>query len=379
MKRTVYFYLAVAGATSALAACSFGVDLTGYFGGGAPDSGSDAPVVVQDTGTDGGDPDTSVSADASDSGVDGSDAAQPIQFVSCAGDGGPGLSTCGPIQNENCCASPLVTGGTFYRSYDGLTNTSTAHRATVSNFRLDRFEATVGRFRKFVAASAAGWVPPAGSGKHAHLNGGAGLLQDGTTVPETGWDSAWDSSLATTAAQWTTNLSCEATHQTWTANAANNEERPLVCATWFEAAAFCIWDGGFLPSEAEWNYAASGGELQRVYPWSNPATSTAVDCSYVNYASCAAGTTTRVGKLSNGDGKWGQADLAGNAWEWNVDWYQAYPTPCKDCARFAPNSYRVIRGGSFVDDTTTLLASSRGSIPPAGRYNNVGFRCARTP
>ena len=49
---------------------------------------------------------------------------------------------------------------------------------------------------------------------------------------------------------------------------------------WFESYAFCIWDGGFLASEAEWNYAAAGGSEQRYYPWSSPATSTTIDGTY---------------------------------------------------------------------------------------------------
>ena len=46
---------------------------------------------------------------------------------------------------------------------------------------------------------------------------------------------------------------------------------PRETVNWYEAIAFCAWDGGFLPTETEWHYAASGGSAQRAYPWSSPA------------------------------------------------------------------------------------------------------------
>ncbi len=299
---------------------------------------------------------------------------------SCGGDaGGPGLSNCGPVRNESCCASPLVPGGTYYRSYDGVSDKDTSAPATVSSFRLDLFETTVGRFRKFVAASSAGWVPADGSGKHSHLNGGKGLSQGSSNVEEPGWESTWNSNLAKSQAVWTEKLSCESTYQTWSGTPGVNEERPIVCETWFEAAAFCIWDGGFLPSEAEWNYAASGGDEQRVYPWSkDPPTSTTVDCGHANYAGCA-GTVIKVGSAPQGDGRWSHADLSGNAWEWNADWYQVYPTPCVDCGSFTQTSSRAIRGGSYGSAMSNVVASMRNYAAPVYHQHSVGFRCARIP
>src|SRR5206468_1762189 len=130
----------------------------------------------------------------------------------------------------------------------------------------------------------------------------------------------------------------------WTPSPGANENRPMNCVNWYEAYAFCIWDGGFLPSEAEWNYAAAGGNEQRAYPWLNPATSTAIDCTRANYSpspgnycyflSAGHGSTNDVGSESRlGDGKYGQADLTGNVWEWTLDWWYdgSYPSTCNDC------------------------------------------------
>jgi formylglycine-generating enzyme required for sulfatase activity len=161
------------------------------------------------------------------------------------------------------------------------------------------------------------------------------------------------------------------------------------CITWFEALAFCAWDGGFLPTEAEWNYAAAGGSDQRAYPWSNPYSSLTIDCSHANYyigmpdycVNPPNGAVNRVGSESpTGDGKWGQADLAGNVLEWTLDWYATpYGNPCTDCADLTDSSTRVFRGGDFSHESTTLRGAFRDYDTPTDRSYTVGARCARAP
>jgi formylglycine-generating enzyme required for sulfatase activity len=303
---------------------------------------------------------------------------------SCAG-GGVGQAGCG-TSVESCCASLVVTGGTYFRSYDGLSTdgASKAYAATVSDVAVDRYEVTVGRFRAFVDAVVGGWLPQAGSGKHSYLKGGG--LNGGA---ETGWDASWSANLATKQSDWTTNLSCRASTQTWTASAGASDDLPVNCVDWYEAYAFCIWDGGFLPSEAEWNYTASGGSQQRAYPWSAayPPGSTTLDCEHANYSkswptgACVASGPNKVGSESpEGDGRWGQSDMAGNVFEWTLDWYDtSYSTTCDDCAELTPTVYRVIRGGSFNASPACLLDSLRETSTPDGRSDGIGVRCARAP
>jgi formylglycine-generating enzyme required for sulfatase activity len=342
--------------------------------------GIDDPHVVP-----AGDPDGSVDAaggadtaspasdaDAGDRAVDGADAA-PLPPPSCQA-AGAGRTDCGPRGDESCCASPLVDGGTFYRSYDGVSYTSMMDPATVSPFRLDRFEVTVGRFRQFVDRVVAGWVPPAGSGTHAYLNRGSGL-----NGAEQGWQKAWDANLSTTPAAWDTNLvtTCP-TAPTWTGSA----DLPINCITWYEAYAFCIWDDGFLPSEAEWNFAAAGGDDQRVYPWTTAPMSTAIACTDANYQNVpTCGTSPWKGGTASpaGDGRWGQADLAGNVREWVLDSSAAYIDPCNDCAFIAPNSLLVTRGGSFADPAMFVLGAYRTEDSPVYRDSGIGVRCGRAP
>jgi formylglycine-generating enzyme required for sulfatase activity len=170
---------------------------------------------------------------------------------------------------------------------------------------------------------------------------------------------------------------------TWTDTPGANETLPIGTVTWFEANAFCAWDGGRLPTEAEWNYAAAGGSEQRVYPWSTPPTSTTVDQTYADYnpADDGPGAMDRVGSQSpKGDGKWGQSDLVGNIWQWTYDNYDdPYPqTPCDDCADEPQASMNVLRGGSAFHGTDWLPVSIRHPIDAATpRWADVGFRCAR--
>jgi len=264
-----------------------------------------------------------------------------------------------------------------------------SYPATVSSFRLDKYEVTVGRFRNFVTAVVGGWTPAAGSGKHTHLNSGVGLANSAGGGNEPGWDTTWNTNLHPAKTTWdgTGSLACNATYQTWTASSGANEARPINCVNWFQSAAFCIWDGGFLPSEAEWNYAAAaGGNEQRQYPWGAAVpganASLAVYGCYFNGAGSCSGVTNiaPVGSVTAGNGLYGQADLAGNVWEWNLDWYLApYATQCNNCANQTVASTRVMRGGSFGFDASGLLSSLRLNYSPGDRRGSLGLRCARTP
>ena len=277
--------------------------------------------------------------------------------------------TCGPSGNANCCASSVVPGGGFYRSYDNVTFMDNCYPATVSDFMLDLYEVTVGRFRNFVAGYP-GNKPVAGAGKNPN------------DPSDRGWDGAWISNIPADQAALVSGVKCDSTHQTWTDTPGTNENRPMNCIEWEIAFAFCIWDGGRLPTEAEWNYAAAGGSEQRVYPWSVPPTSTMIDDSYAVFSLSSA---QDVGSKSpKGDGRWGQADLAGNVSEWVVDNYaNPYSNPCANCANTSTlNTYnRVYRGGAFCTDASSLRAAGRDYEDPRpfGFEYALGVRCARVP
>ena len=297
-------------------------------------------------------------------------------------------ATCGPTGNSLCCESPEVVGGSFYRSHDvGSDNayTDMSYPATVSSFRLDKYEITVGRFRAFVNAGMGTQQNPPAVGAGARtLNG---------MVNQGGWDASYTGSLLADRTTLVAALKCNAMFQTWTDTPSGNESRPMNCISWYDAMAFCAWDGGFLPTEAEWNYAAAGGSEQRAYPWSSPPTSVGFDDTRASYhcfgdgvTACAVTDLVTVGSKPAGDGRWGQSDLIGNVREWILDWYAApYPTTtCNDCATLTLPSgllLRVLRGGGFVDTdgpNTPLRGAERmGGSTATERNFLFGARCGR--
>jgi formylglycine-generating enzyme required for sulfatase activity len=361
---------------------------------GAPDAGRDAGHDA--TTHDGGGADARPgdgSADATaDVGCGEAGCAKPA--TSCV-DGGQGANaSCVPGKSVDCCANATVPGGTFLRGNED------AGSAKISTFTLDRFEVTVGRFRRFVNLGLGTQTnPPApGTGASPHL-------------PGSGWDPAWNSMLPMATTDLAFDLTCDADPNatpTWTDTVLNNEVLPINCISWFEAFAFCAWDGGRLATNAEWNYAAAGGAEQRIYPWSSPPTDVTISPQYAVYDCtghggpptyndagqilCDLSDILPVGSKSpKGDGKWGHSDLAGSMYEWTLDWYsQAYPLPCTDCAELdsgkpigdatsdAPYG-RIQRSGGYYDDPIYLYTYDSYYFDPAGLLDNDGIRCARDP
>ena len=167
----------------------------------------------------------------------------------------------------------------------------------------------------------------------------------------------------------------------WTDAPGSNEHRPINCVTWYEAFAFCAWDGGRLPTEAEWNYVAAGGEEQRLYPWG-----ATIDLSRASYDCRADGSAQGVCSLADllavgalvpaGSGRWGHADLAGNVGEMVLDRFADYADPCTDCGILSGGD-PVVRGGGFDASEQGVSTLVRGAAPATARAAHTGFRCAR--
>ncbi len=149
-------------------------------------------------------------------------------------------------------------------------------------------------------------------------------------------------------------------------------DHPVVGVTWEQANAYCGWAGGRLPTEAEWEKAARGPQGQP-YPWGNEAPS----CDRLNFNHCVR-STTPVNAYPAGASPYLALDMAGNVFEWVLDWYDAAyyaNAPIQDPPGPESGTYRVIRGSSFESTPEQVDLSIRRPATPDQVRRDVGFRC----
>ncbi|MBN1272959.1 MAG: SUMF1/EgtB/PvdO family nonheme iron enzyme [Candidatus Aminicenantes bacterium] len=155
-------------------------------------------------------------------------------------------------------------------------------------------------------------------------------------------------------------------------------QRPVIYVSWHDAKAFCDWLSDItgkdihLTTEAQWEKAARGTD-QRRYPWGN----SDPNCDKANYYGCKS-KTMPVGTYNGGVSPYGAYDMAGNVFEWCLDWYgsdyYSY-SPSHNPQGPSSGSGRVRRGGSWNGNTDYLRSADRSvSSPPTCIRNYIGFR-----
>jgi formylglycine-generating enzyme required for sulfatase activity len=141
---------------------------------------------------------------------------------------------------------------------------------------------------------------------------------------------------------------------------------PVEQVSWNESKSYCSAVNLRLPTEAEWEYAARGGNTGARYGELG---------AIAWYDQNSGGKTHEVGqKPANG---YGLYDMLGNVGEWVNDWYGAYGADSLTDPRGVPEGqYKALRGGSWSSFSLRERVSSRYGFGPGNRYNNIGFRCA---
>jgi formylglycine-generating enzyme len=265
----------------------------------------------------------------------------------------------------SCCETIWMPGGTVLMGFSAdevaIDSEIAPHdrdrEVEVSGFFLDRFEITRARFASY-AESYRG-PPTAGAGAHPKIEG-------------SGWEIDWDVQLPQMG-----QMLLDTLEPNEILDSPDAENAPASGLTWFAAFAFCIWDGGRLPTEAEWEYAAAGGDQNRPYPWGT-------DPSILE--SLKSAPLHPVGSNLATRGFFGHHDLAGGVREWVFDWFHEYfyrDAECSDCANLERGIGRVVRGDRdpmcCTELDTEFRSAARAFALPGSPLSKGGARCARDP
>jgi formylglycine-generating enzyme len=155
-------------------------------------------------------------------------------------------------------------------------------------------------------------------------------------------------------------------------------DHPVVHVSWTDARAYCRWAGLRLPREAEWEYAARGGLVQKRYPWGDDLTPAGEHrCniwqgSFPEHNTCEDGHYGTAPVDSFEPNGFGVFNTSGNAWEWCADWFDPAAEP-------GAGRGKVIRGGSYLCHESycnRYRVAARSRNTPDSSTGHMGFRVA---
>lgn len=171
------------------------------------------------------------------------------------------------------------------------------------------------------------------------------------------------------------------------------DDYPVIFVSWFAAETFCEWRDARLPSEAEWERAASFDPVnlkKLAYPWGDAFDGRLLNFCDVNCPHERRDTewddghrdTAPVTAFPEGRSTIGTYNMLGNVLEWTADWYDPrYYETMPDVNPLGPveGGFKVVRGGSWISSVDAAAVTARGSFDPTVSRAVLGFRCALTP
>lgn len=225
---------------------------------------------------------------------------------------------------------------------DAMDNERPAHRVYLDTYAIDRYPVTCSEYQQFIDAEG---------------------YQNSRWWSKAGWE--WLQSEQVTQPLY------------WQLGANNH---PVCGVSWYEAEAYAQFVDKRLPTEAEWEKAASWDAVnrcRRVYPWGN----SSLDVHRCN-CDFTISQTTPVDAYSAGQSAYGCYDMLGNVWEWTASIFQGYPGfasfPYIGYSQtYFDEQHRVLRGGSWATLPWALRCSFRNWYHPHMRQMFAGFRCAK--
>lgn len=301
-----------------------------------------------------------------------------------------------------------IKGGEFLMGSsdgEGSPDEYPQHKVKLSDFWMDETEVTNAQFRDFVKAT--GYVTTAE--RAIDWEEMKKQLPPGTPKPHDSLLAA--SSLVFSCSQHIVSLHDPSQWWSWVKGASwqqpqgpgssidGMDNHPVVHVSWDDANAYAKWAGKRLPTEAEWEYAARGGNIKQSFPWGNedvekgqPKANT-WQGNFPNSNSGWDGFKALAPVKSFPSNNYGLYDMAGNVWEWCSDWYDNdYYNQVKDSNTINPGGpmqsndpvepglpKRILRGGSFMCNASYCKGyrvSSRMKSSPDTGLEHTGFRCA---